>query len=239
MKTTGRKIRDRKAAWRIRNFPAINILAMLCSLWFLTGCKQDMADQPRYEPQEVSDFFADKQASRPHVTGTVARGHLRTDDHFYQGKVDGELVETFPLATVKEKLKLTGSGEQLWQQVLERGQDRFETFCSHCHGRVGGGISDEYESQDDNPWRDLVGMVVQRGFPSPPTYHTQRLRDMPLGHFFDVITNGLGRMPAHDVQIPPADRWAIVAYIRALQRSQHASMDQLQDEDIAELKKSS
>jgi hypothetical protein len=164
-----------------------------------------MEEQPRYEPLEASRFFPDGMASRPLVEGTVARGHLRADDHFYRGRVNGELAREFPFEVTRE--------------VLLRGQERFNIFCSHCHDRAGTGR----------------GMVVQAGFPRPPDFHegehAERLRRAPPGHLFDVITNGLGRMPDHAEQIPPRDRWAIAAYVRALQFSQYAHVDELPEED--------
>lgn len=169
------------------------------------GCRQKMVDQPRYEPLEASSFFADGQASRPLVEGTVARGQLRLDDHFFTGKTNGEFVRAFPLAVTEEHLK--------------RGQERFNIFCAPCHGRLGNG----------------QGMVVRRGFPRPPSYHIDRLRDAPVGYLFDVITNGFGRMPDYADQIPPADRWKIAAYVRALQLSQHAPVTELPEEDRQKL----
>jgi len=163
----------------------------------LLGCRQDMHDQPRYEPLEANPFFADRRASRPQVSGTVARGQLHEDEHFYLGVINGEPVETFPFAVTRE--------------VIERGRQRFEIFCTPCHGRLGNG----------------QGMVTQRGFRHPPTYHSEQLREAPVGHFFDVITNGFGAMYSFNDRIPPQDRWAIVAYIRTLQFSQAAGVDEL------------
>ena len=180
-----------------------------------SGCGLDMADQPHRTPLETSDFFADGQASRPLVPGTVARGHLRIDRAFFEGKVDAKPVTEFPQQTVAEHLHLSGDNSAVLKQILERGQQRFNIYCSPCHDRTGSGH----------------GMVVQRGFPSPPSYHIDRLRNAPVGHFFDVATNGFGRMPDYASQVPPADRWAIVAYIRALQLSQHAEVSELPNSD--------
>jgi mono/diheme cytochrome c family protein len=185
-----------------------------------SGCVQEMADQPRYKPLAASSAFVDGAASRPQVKGTVARGQLQDDDAFFTGKSGGQLVTVIPVRALKDRTR----GE-----LLRHGQDRFDIFCSHCHGEVGGG------SGGGDEMRALVGMVVQRGFPMPPTYHQPRLRDAPDGHFFDVITNGLGRMPAHGYLIPAEDRWAIVAYIRALQLSQNAPRDELANVDIEAL----
>ncbi len=166
-----------------------------CCLLFVVGCQQQMADQPRYKPLAKSTFFADERSARPLVPGTLARGGRNADGAFSTGKVGNQPVVTLPLP--------------LTQALLERGQERFNIFCAPCHDRVGGG----------------QGMVVRRGFRAPPSYHTDRLRAAPVGHFFDVITNGFGAMPDYAAQIPPPDRWAIVAYIRALQLSQHATVE--------------
>jgi hypothetical protein len=169
------------------------------ALWLvaLAGCHTDMYDQPRHEPLERSEFFADGRASRPSVTGTVARGDLREDEAFYTGKRGGELVVEPPL-----KVDVV---------LLKRGQERFNIFCSNCHGRLGDGD----------------GMIVRRGYTPPPTYHSDRLRGLPIGHLFDVMTNGFGRMPDYAEQIPVRDRWAIAAYVRTLQWSQYARPDEL------------
>ena len=164
-------------------------------LIFITACRQDMHDQPRYEPLEKSAFFEDGRSARPFVEGTVARGQLRLDDHFYTGKVNGKLVTTLPFTATKE--------------VLTRGQERYNIFCSPCHDQVGTG----------------TGMIVQRGFRQPLSFHIDRLRQAPAGYFFDVMTNGFGTMYSYADRIQPKDRWAIVAYIRALQLSQNATLE--------------
>lgn len=151
-----------------------------------------MADQPRYEPLQKSDFFEDQRASRPLVEGTVARGHLDADEQLYSGKIDGEPAKTFPFP--------------IDRQILERGRERFEIFCSPCHDRVGTG----------------QGMIVRRGYRPPPSFHIERLRAAPPGQLYDVIARGFGAMPDYAAQISVRDRWAIVAYIRALQLSQNA-----------------
>ena len=160
----------------------------------LVGCQQKMADQPRYEPLQKSELFEDQRASRPLVEGTVPREQLNADDEFYTGKVNNEPAKTFPF-TVDRGLLL-------------RGQERFTIFCSPCHSRLGDG----------------QGMIVRRGFRPPPSFHIERLREAPPGHFFDVISHGFGAMPGYAEQIPARDRWAIVAYIRALQLSQNAAL---------------
>ena len=164
------------------------------SALFLLGCQQKMADQPRYEPLQKSNFFADERASRPLVEGTVARGHLDADEDFYTGKNADGPVKTFPFSVDRK--------------ILLRGQERFNIYCSPCHDRAGTG----------------QGMIVRRGYRPPPSFHIDRLREAPPGHFFDVISHGFGAMPDYAAQIGPADRWAIAAYIRALQLSQNAAL---------------
>ena len=171
------------------------------------GCelRQAMYDQEKYEPLEASAFFADGMSFRSQVGGTVARGQLMLDEHFYQGKIQGQLAETLPVAVDR--------------QLLERGQERFNIFCAPCHGRTGAGN----------------GMIVQRGLKQPPSYHQERLREVPVGHFFDVMTNGFGVMYSYASRVPVADRWAIAAYIKVLQLSQNLEFDQLPAEDQRQL----
>ena len=161
----------------------------------LVSCRQDMHDAPRYEPLEASTFFTDGRSSRMPVADTVARGQLHEDTHLYEGKINGQLADLFPMPVTAA--------------VMARGQERFNVFCSPCHGRTGQGN----------------GVVVQRGFRAPASYHEDRLRNAPVGYFFDVITHGFGAMQDHAAQVPVADRWAIVAYIRALQYSEHATVE--------------
>lgn len=189
-------------------------LFIICTI-LAAGCGRDMADQPHKEPLEGSTFFADGKASRDLVPGTVARGYLKTDTAFYDGRQNGQFVSDFPLSPVAKKLGLEGNDQQLMKKILERGQERYNIFCAPCHDRSGSGF----------------GMVVQRGFPAPPSFHINRLRQVPIGHFYDVTTNGFGRMPDYASQIPTPDRWAIVAYVQALQLSQHAKMDDLPEQD--------
>jgi mono/diheme cytochrome c family protein len=170
---------------------ALSIVAVSLAV---AGCRQDMHDAPRYEPLEASTFFANGQASRALVANTVARGLLREDTHLNEGKVNGQLATNFPMPVTAD--------------VMARGQERFNVFCSPCHGKTGSGN----------------GMVVQRGFRAPPSYHEDRLRSAPVGYFFDVMTNGFGAMQDYSSQVPVADRWAIAAYIRALQLSQRATV---------------
>jgi mono/diheme cytochrome c family protein len=154
-----------------------------------------MYDQPRYEPLEASTFFENGQSSRPLVAGTVARGQLRDDDHLYKGMVDGKLADTFPF--------------EIDREALDRGRERYDIYCAPCHGRVGDG----------------AGMIVKRGFSAPPTFHSEKFRTEGVGHLFNVITNGHGAMYSYASRVPPRDRWAIAAYIRALQLSQNATID--------------
>jgi mono/diheme cytochrome c family protein len=171
------------------------LLALVPVLLFAAGCRQDMHDAPRYEAFEASSSFPDGRASRSAPAGTVARGWLREDEALYTGKVNGELVDQFPFAIGREE--------------LARGQQRFNIYCTPCHGRLGDG----------------QGMVVQRGLRQAASYHQDRLRQEKLGYFYDVITNGFGAMQGYAEQIPVRDRWLIVAYVRTLQLSQHASVD--------------
>jgi mono/diheme cytochrome c family protein len=195
----------------------LNCIALLIAL---TGCVQEMANQPRYDTLEPIRAFPEGTAPLAPVAETIARSHLQLDEAFFTGKEQGQLVTEIPSQA------LDGSN---MLQLMARGQQRYVVFCSHCHGQVGGGLG------GDETMGELVGMVVQRGFPEPPTFHQARLRDAPVGYFFDVITNGFGRMPAHGYMIPPQDRWAIAAYIRALQFSQHAPRDQLTGLDLQQL----
>ena len=168
-----------------------SLLAIL-SLGLVTACRQDMHNQPKYRGLRASEFFADGSSARPLVEGTVARGTLNEDEAFFTGKIDKVTVKEFPFP-IDEK-------------VVDRGQERYNIYCSPCHDRTGSGN----------------GIVVQRGYKQPPSYHSDRLRNADVGYFFDVITNGFGAMPDYRAQIAPRDRWAIIAYIRALQYSQHA-----------------
>jgi len=171
----------------------------------LAGCRQDMHDTPRYEPLEATTFFADGRSSRTLVANTVPRGQVREDRHLYEGIVDGKPAETFPMPVTAE--------------MMARGRERFNVFCSPCHGRTGEGD----------------GMIVQRGFRKPPSYNEDRLRNAPVGYFFDVMTHGFGAMQDYSAQVPVADRWAIAAYIRALQLSQRAPLDEVPAERRADL----
>ena len=169
--------------------------ALALALVTTAGCRQDMHDNPRSEPLEASRVFADGSASRPAVAGTVPRGHLNEDDFLHTGKdASGQPVAEFPFAITRKE--------------LDRGEERFNIYCAPCHSRLGDGR----------------GMVVQRGFRQPPSFHIDRLREVPPGYVFDVITNGFGVMPDYRAQITVEDRWAIVAYLKALQLSQNGTM---------------
>lgn len=188
--------------------------AILSLIAISAGCRYDMQDQPRYKPYKKSDFFADKRSSRDLPNGTVPRGQLRSDKALYTGKKDNAdpnapvqsttdaagntVITTFPNAIEEFPVPVT-------KELVDRGEQRYKVFCMVCHGPTGNGD----------------GMIVRRGFTKPPTYNDDRLRNAPVGHFYDVITNGQGRMSSYAAQIPVADRWAIVAYIRALQISQN------------------
>ena len=169
-------------------------MVALAGLGLLGACRQDMHDAPRYEPYEKSDFFPDKRSARPLVAGTIARGHLREDTPETTGKAAGAFVATSPVPVTLA--------------LVQRGRQRYDIYCSPCHGYTGAGD----------------GMVVRRGFRPPASFHDARLRGQPDGYFFDVITSGFGAMPAYAAEVPVADRWAVVAYVRALQISQGATL---------------
>jgi len=173
----------------------------------LTGCRQDMHDQPRYKPLAATAFFGDGRSARPEVEGTVARGRLRLDQARYTGKMNDEEVNYFPF--------------EIARADLERGQQRYDIYCSPCHSRIGDGN----------------GMVVRRGFRQAASYHTEKLIKAPVGHFFDVITNGFGAMPSYASRVEPDDRWRIAAYIRALQLSQDAPLSAVPADMQSELDK--
>ncbi len=197
-----------------RNYLYVLLLTTYCLLTVGCGLRSDMQDQPRYKVYKKSEWFKDGLSTRDQVEGTVARGRLQDNKAFYTGKIDNPdlnapvltttdatgntLITSFPNAIDEFPIPVT-------KELVDRGQDRYNIHCIVCHGPVGNGD----------------GMIVRRGFPQPPTYNDDRLRNAPVGHFFDVMTNGWGRMSSYAYQLPPADRWAIVAYIRALQVSQN------------------
>ena len=184
------------------------VLVLSALLAAAAGCRQEMYNQPKYRPLEKSDFFADKRASRPPVEGTVARGSLDV--------AAGSLPPPGPPGAADF---VTALPMPLTRELLARGRQRYEIFCTPCHDRTGAG----------------QGMVVRRGYRPPPSLHIDRLRDAPVGHFYDVMTRGLGAMPDYAQQIPSEDRWAIAAYVKALQLSQHAPVAELTAEDRARL----
>ncbi len=187
---------------RIRVEAGLIVLALAAGV----ACRQDMHDQPKFIPLRPSTFFDDGRSERSLIEGTVARGHLNDDAAFYTGKgPDGKPLDAFPFPVTRD--------------VILRGQERFNVYCSPCHGRLGNG----------------EGMIVRRGFRRPPSYHIDRLRKVPNGYIFDVITSGFGAMPDYAAQIPPRDRWAIVSYVRALQLSQNASIGDVPPEARAQL----
>ena len=200
---------------KLQNKTRFLVFAILFTTFtFATACRYDMQDQPRYKAYKKSDFFKDGRASRDLPEGTIARGNLRENKAFFTGKKENidpnaqvqtatdakgnTVVSSFPNDIEKMPVSVT-------KDLLNRGEERYNIYCIACHGAVG----------------KADGMLVRRGYPQPPTYHDDRLRNAPDGHYFDVITNGWGKMNSYAHQIPVADRWAIVAYIRALQVSQN------------------
>jgi mono/diheme cytochrome c family protein len=222
-------------------------LALVCLA--LVGCRQEMAEQPYYKPLQANSFFADGRASRPLETGVVARDMLQDDPYLYTAKKEpakaaaraaaqfGAAVQPLPVQVMlaaldnPKDLYLDAFPFPVTLEVMERGRERFNIFCAVCHDQTGSGN----------------GIVVQRGFTKPPSFHTDYsrglayqgakvlLRDAPVGYFFEVITNGYGAMPDYATQVPPRDRWAIVAYVRALQWSWHAPAKDLTPADKARL----
>jgi len=181
-------------------------LAAVAVASVVAGCRQDMHDQPSIKPLGENAFFADGSGARPLPAHTVARGQLRDNSPLYTGQAtDGSLLTELPMPLTRE--------------VLERGRERFNIFCSPCHGRTGQGD----------------GMVVRRGYKKPPSFHIARLRQPPVAYFFYIMTNGFGVMPSYAAQVPAEDRWAIAAYVRTLQLSQHFDASRLSAEEQARL----
>ena len=188
--------------------PAVALRSGLVILVALgaAGCRQDMHDQPKLKPYRGSTFFADGSGMRRLPPNTVAQGTLQEDTHYFTGRLaDGSVASELPMPMTRT--------------VLKRGQERYNIYCTPCHGQVGEGR----------------GMVVRRGYKQPTSYHEERLRQVPVGYFFDVMTNGFGVMPSYAPQVPVSDRWAIAAYIRALQLSQHVEAASLTPEQLAAL----
>jgi cytochrome c553 len=209
---------------KLRTEPAPGAVAARCNAWpsrslarcaaaaclgaialLLFGCRLDMHVQPKYLPYEPTSFFADGRSERQPVPGTVARGQLRLDELMFSGRENGVVVDKFPFPIAKAD--------------LDRGRERYNVYCTPCHDYTGQGR----------------GMIVMRGFPQPPSYHIQRLRDAPAGHFYEVITNGFGAMYSYAARIEPADRWRIAAYIRVLQLSQNAKIDDVPESERQKL----
>jgi len=208
------KFKVQRSAFKLGTLIRAFTFLLLPFAFAACGVRFDMQDQPRYKAYKESDFFSDKRASRDIPEGTVARGQLKENKAFYTGKIDNPnlnapvetttnaagntIVSSFPNDIDEFPLPVTA-------ELIERGESRFNIYCIVCHGPVGNGD----------------GMIVRRGFSPPPTYHDDRLRNAPVGHFFDVMTNGWGKMNSYAAVLPAADRWAVVAYIRALQASQN------------------
>jgi len=189
----------------LRSFRRLSFIGFLFALGLIAGCRLDMRDQPRYEPFEESAFFADRASVRPRVADTVARNQLVLDDQLHTGRINGQVADTFPFTVTVA--------------ILERGQERYDIFCTPCHGLVGDG----------------QGVVTEYGMPVPTSFHDPDLRAEPTGYYFTVITNGTRVMPSYASRIPPEDRWAIIAYIRALQLSQNVDAAQLPAEELPQL----
>lgn len=181
--------------------------ALLFLAVFLTACRQDMQDQPRYKPLQRSAFFPDGRSARPLIAGTIARGHLTTNAALYAGKRNGEYIADAPLPVNAE--------------LLARGHDRYDIYCSPCHSRAGDGR----------------GMAALRGVKYPPSFHSERLRTVPDGYLYEVITNGYGAMPDYSYQLDVHDRWAVTEYVRVLQFSQNANISELDEADRQALSK--
>jgi hypothetical protein len=219
-------------------------ISVVVSFLVLTGCRQDMHNQPRYEPLQPSTLFADGRASRPLVQGTVPRGGLKSDRQFYTGRrglaqpvgltrgaANQAAPQAAPQATAGSQPDASGPLSfdpdfvtefpmQVTRQTLQRGQQRYQMFCTPCHGYTG----------------DANGMIVQRGLSRPPSFHIARLRQAPVGHYFDVITNGFGAMYSYSSRIPVGDRWAIIAYVRALQLSQGATIQDVPENERGKIR---
>jgi mono/diheme cytochrome c family protein len=168
------------------------MVLLAAGLVLLTSCREDMHNQPKFIPLRENTFYSDLRSARAPMEGTIARGQLEDDPLLYTGKVNGQEVDQFPFA--------------ITAQDLARGRERFNIYCSPCHSQLGDGN----------------GMIAQRGFKNPPSYFEPRLLKAPVGHFFNVMTNGWGSMSDYSAQVPVADRWRIAAYIRALQLSRTA-----------------
>lgn len=194
-----------RAGWRSALARTRALACLGAVAMLLSGCRLDMHIQPKYLPYEPSDFFADGRSERQPVPGTVARGQLRLDELFYTGKENGVVSNRFPFPITRAD--------------LERGRERFNIYCTPCHDYTGSGN----------------GMIVQRGFPHPPSYQLPRLREAPVGHFFEVMTNGFGAMYSYAARVQPEDRWRIAAYIRVLQLSEGATLQDVPEAERGKL----
>lgn len=184
------------------NVRSISFLLLLMPLAMACGCHQDMYDQAKKEPLESSEFFKDGRVARTLVPGTIARGHLETDTPMFTGRESGQFVAELPVPVTDD--------------LVKQGQKQFNIYCAPCHGSIGDGD----------------GIIPSRGFKRPPSYHSERLRGTPVGHYFDVMTNGFGSMPSFKNRLSPEDRWAITAYVRALQLSQFAPASTLSETEL-------
>lgn len=182
-----------------------SLLIVLPAFLFLASCRQDMQDQPKYKPLGASRFFADGREARPIPAGTIARDELNDNDPLHTGQQNGVFLDIIPVPVDS--------------QLLQRGRDRYDIYCSPCHGRTGDGN----------------GMVAQRGVKIPANFHTERLRSVPPGYIYQVIANGYGAMGDYGDQIPVNDRWAIVVYVRALQLSRNATVNDVPADQRAQL----
>lgn len=207
----GSESREQGTGKRMLNVRAVTAMGAMAGMLVLAGCRQDMHDQPKFFPQRGTTFYADGRSVRPQVANTVGRGQLHEDAYFYTGLVAGKEGDGLPIP--------------LNAETMARGQERYNIYCSACHSRVGNG----------------EGMIVQRGYRPAGDFHTDRLRNAPLGHFFAVMTNGYGAMPDYAAQLTPEDRWAVAAYIRALQLSQNGKQSDVaaggQVKDLHEIAK--
>lgn len=231
MVNSAMKAHDIQASRRSRSRQLALALCLVATAFLSAACRQDMHDQPKYKPLRESPLFRDERSARPLVEGVVARGYLRDDSEYYTGKIGQSQSAGAPstdstgtrgglqptAAGASSQPSAVGTGEfagftatfpfPIDRAALDRGEERFNIYCSVCHGRLGDG----------------QGMIVKRGYRQPPTYHQDRLRQAPVGYIFDVITNGFGAMPDYASQIQVDDRWKIVAYVRALQLSQQGT----------------
>lgn len=182
-------------------------LAFFAALLLFGACRQDMYNQPKAKPYSETDFFSNGTSARPIPAHTVQYHGAIENEALATGLTNGVLVAQLPI--------------RLTPELLERGRERYEIYCAVCHGATGEGN----------------GEIVQRGYPAPPTYHSERLRNAPIGHFYDVITNGYGVMSSYAARVEPAERWAIAAYIRALQLSQHAPASELPPNERAAMER--